>query len=91
VRTSAITSGEEEAMTDKQEQAEQSGASGGSLAKGWLSETLERVSAEVSAWSPDKRRLMAEMLPEPHRTEEIMRLSEMGKKTPNMGRELGSK
>ena len=78
-------------MADKQEQAEQSGASGGSLAKGWLSETLWRVSVEVATWSPDKRRLMAEMLPEPHRTEEIMRLSEIGKRTPNMGSELGSK
>jgi hypothetical protein len=72
-------------------QREPSAPSRGSLANGWLAETLGRVSGEVNSWSLDKRRLMAEMLSEPHRTEEIMRLSEIGKRTQNMGSELGSK
>ena len=74
-----------------QDTNEPSGASGGSLAKGWFYETLERMSSEVNSWSLDKRRLMAEMLPEPHRTEEVARIAEIGSGMPNMGSELGSK
>ena len=78
-------------MSDEKDTAEPSGASGGSLAKGWLAETLERVSGEVNSWSLDKRRLMAEMLPEPHRTRAILRIAEVGSGTTNVGSELGSK
>ena len=78
-------------MSDERNAAEPPAASGGSLAKGWLYETLERVSSEVNSWSLDKRRIMAELLPEPHRTTAITRLAEIGSGMPNMGSELGSK
>jgi len=78
-------------MSESNDNAEPSGASGGSLANGWLAETLARVSGEVNSWSLDKRRLIAEMLPEPHRTNAITRIAEIGSGTMDMGSELGSK